>query len=321
MVRRRTIVQAGQCTYRPKLYAFTLILFLMAVSCQSMQGSGIRDTAIRKQNAAMYYYEQRDYEKAKELCEEAIELWNKLKEVPIKSTPDWAIDSDIARCKHILRQKPDLIIRRRIREEDIELQKKPAEKKRLASLPKEVAKPLISTGKLRDTPKDLGDYEVKRMIEKYNFFEKDLNESGDFPNDLVDNGDGTITDRATGLMWEKGGSPSLLRYRDAQKYVPRLNRENFSGCTNWRIPTVAELASLLERTVNERGLHINSLFSHKQSLCWSSDPRPGDWRVTYGALNHTVDFRKGGVDGAYVMAVYSSFATNRCFIRAVRTIK
>ena len=97
-------MESGQCTYPPKLYAFILILFLMAVSCQSMQGPGIRDTAMRKQNAAMYYYEQRDYEKAKELCEEAIELWNKLKEVPIKSTPDWAIDNNIARCKHILRQ-------------------------------------------------------------------------------------------------------------------------------------------------------------------------------------------------------------------------
>jgi len=70
-----------------------------------MQGSGIRDTAIRKQNAAMYYYEQRDYEKAKELCEEAIELWNKLKGVPIKSTSEWAIDHNIARCKHILNKE------------------------------------------------------------------------------------------------------------------------------------------------------------------------------------------------------------------------
>jgi len=67
-----------------------------------MRGSGIRDTALRKQNAAMYYYEQKDYEKAKELCEEAIELWNKLKGVTIKETADWAIENNIAKCKNIL---------------------------------------------------------------------------------------------------------------------------------------------------------------------------------------------------------------------------
>jgi len=50
----------------------------------------------------MYYYKQKDYAKAKELCEEAIESWNKLKGVTIKETADWAIDNNIARCKKML---------------------------------------------------------------------------------------------------------------------------------------------------------------------------------------------------------------------------
>jgi hypothetical protein len=62
----------------------------------------IRDTAIRKQNAAMYYYKQKDYAKAKKLCEEAIESWNNIKAAPIKPMSGWAIDNNITRCKNIL---------------------------------------------------------------------------------------------------------------------------------------------------------------------------------------------------------------------------
>lgn len=95
-------MRSGRYVCRLKLCAFLAILFFMAVSCQSMQGPGIRDTALRKQNAAMYYYKQKDYEKAKVLCEEAIELWNKIKGLPISAAPDWAIENNIARCKNIL---------------------------------------------------------------------------------------------------------------------------------------------------------------------------------------------------------------------------
>lgn len=62
--------------------------------------------------------------------------------------------------------------------------------------------------KLRDTPSSqkLNKKDIETVVKNYNFFDKELNEKGDFPNDFVDNGDGTITDRATGLMWEQKGS-------------------------------------------------------------------------------------------------------------------
>jgi hypothetical protein len=204
----------------------------------------------------------------------------------------------------------------------IELEKKPTEKKRVASIPKVVEKPIIPTGKLRDTPKDLVVYDVERMIEKYNFYEKHQNKAGDFPNDLVDNGDGTITDRATGLMWEKGGSSSQLRYRNAQKYVSRLNEQNFLGHNDWRIPTLVELCSLLEPGVNERGQHISSVFEGKQSKCLAIDPFV---RTPYAQLCGTrtiVDFTKGKIDESATENIGDRNCQSvRYFIRAVRTIK
>jgi hypothetical protein len=198
-----------------------------------------------------------------------------------------------------------------------------AQEEQVASIPKEGETHIISGVKLRDTAKEQMRSQITEMIKKYNFFEVSLNQFGDFPNDLVDNGDGTVTDRATGLMWQKGGSSSLLFYAQAEGYVSRLNRKRLLGYGDWRIPTVEELASLLEKKANPRGLHISEIFSHRQSLCWSSDPHSGagDWRAAYGDMNHTVNFRQGEVDGAYVNAASQRFrGFERCFIRAVRRI-
>ena len=46
-------------------------------------------------------------------------------------------------------------------------------------------------------------------------------------NDYKDNGDGTITDNATGLMWQQAGSDKL-NYKKALKYVQSLNQKRFA---------------------------------------------------------------------------------------------
>jgi hypothetical protein len=194
-----------------------------------------------------------------------------------------------------------------------------SEEQQVASLPKDVERPIVGELKLRDTPKGLGDYDLKRMIEKYNFYEKTLNESGDFPNDLVDNGDGSITDRATGLMWEKGGSSSSVYYNQAKDYVSRLNRESFLGYNNWRIPTVEELFSLLEREASERGQYIDPLFQHIQDKCWSADRDLTHYQAANAIVAPVANFDKGRIDSA--VAEREAFGRNKCFVRAVRSIK
>jgi hypothetical protein len=129
----------------------------------------------------------------------------------------------------------------------------------------------ISKIKLRSTPMPVWESDIEKMIGKYNFFVRYKNEAGYFPNDLVDNGDGTVTDRVTGLMWEKGGSPSAMLYQSTERYVSHLNKEVFAGYNDWRVPTAEELASLLERERNDRGLHIAPVFDGKQKACWSAD--------------------------------------------------
>ena len=191
----------------------------------------------------------------------------------------------------------------------------------LASIPKAVTDAKVYKVKLRDIPKELSGSDVKNIINNHNFFVKDFNEKGDFPNDFVDNGDGTVTDRATGLMWEKGGSSSLRRYWKAKKYVSRLNKEKFLGYNEWRIPTLEELCSLLEREKNERGQHINPLFKDKQSKCLSAD-RCWDYLSPRCGIHNIVNFTKGKIDETATKQVndYACYSIY-FFIKAVRNIK
>lgn len=118
--------------------------------------------------------------------------------------------------------------------------------------------------------KNLSDSAVWAMLKKHGFYERKWNPNGRFDNDFVDNDDGTLTDRATGLMWQKDGSPKPLTLKRATYYIYSLNNKRFMGYSDWRMPTVEELASLIEGNVS-KGLHINPLFTAEQSRCWSSD--------------------------------------------------
>jgi hypothetical protein len=57
---------------------------------------------------------------------------------------------------------------------------------------------------------------------------------------LIDNGDGTITDTNTGLMWLQNAneSGSLLTWDQANDWIDQeLNANNFAGHSDWRLPT------------------------------------------------------------------------------------
>lgn len=98
-----------------------------------------------------------------------------------------------------------------------------------------------------------------------------------------DNGDGTITDLNTGLMWEQkvaGGGTCLdaLHAVDAVcswfdatgAWISAVNAEGYAGHSDWRLPNIKELQSIVDYgTVNPA---IDSTFSGvtAASSYWSS---------------------------------------------------
>lgn len=88
--------------------------------------------------------------------------------------------------------------------------------------------------------------------------------------DFQDNGNGTVTDCKTGLMWQQSGSAKNLAYKEAQAYVQHLNQKYFADHNDWRLPTVEELESLLEGYERSNNMYIDPIFDKNQRICWSS---------------------------------------------------
>jgi len=67
-------------------------------------------------------------------------------------------------------------------------------------------------------------------------------------NNLIDNGDNTITDLATGLMWSKPDNGESLNWEEALAWAYQKNQENHLGYNDWRIPNAKELQSIVDYT-------------------------------------------------------------------------
>jgi hypothetical protein len=190
------------------------------------------------------------------------------------------------------------------------------DKQKLAYVPKTTTATRLS---LRKEPLKLLERDIRRMVLTYDFYDEDLNWQGSFANDFVDNGDGTVTDRATGLMWQKSGSSRTTMWKRARTYVKRLNK-GFAGYSDWRLPTIEELASLLRKDENN-GIHTDPLFDTKQKTCWSSDKGP-----PFGGLTSNppqvwhVNFREGSL-GLTVLPTFPDAPPTHRYVRAVRSLR
>jgi hypothetical protein len=62
-------------------------------------------------------------------------------------------------------------------------------------------------------------------------------------NDFVENGNGTVTDRATGLMWTRADSGKGMTWEEALKIAETAST---AGHTDWRLPNAKELQSIVD---------------------------------------------------------------------------
>ncbi|MFC2151558.1 DUF1566 domain-containing protein [Bacteroidota bacterium] len=67
-------------------------------------------------------------------------------------------------------------------------------------------------------------------------------------NDFVDNGDGTISDNNTELMWDAAGSTEGMLWKDALAWAQEKNDNNYLGYNDWRLPNAKELQSIVDYT-------------------------------------------------------------------------
>ena len=89
---------------------------------------------------------------------------------------------------------------------------------------------------------------------------------------FVDNGNGTVTDRKTKLVWMQDDSyviyQRFLIYSIAKKFADKMNAESFAGYSDWRIPSKEEAHSLYyrekEKSIQDKyemSLYIDPVFT------------------------------------------------------------
>jgi serine/threonine protein kinase len=117
--------------------------------------------------------------------------------------------------------------------------------------------------------------------------------------------DGTVVDVATGLQWQRVGSEFQVTWLDARAYVADLNMNRFAAESDWRLPTVEELVSLLERPPVMRDFCLPPVFDPSRTILWTCD------RKSYVAAWF--------VSAALAFVGWQDFSC-RFYVRAVRTL-
>ncbi|MDO9041311.1 MAG: DUF1566 domain-containing protein [Desulfocapsaceae bacterium] len=115
---------------------------------------------------------------------------------------------------------------------------------------------------------------------------------------LADNGDGTVTDRKTGLMWKKcvegqtgsnceNGYPAIFSWQLALHQPRRINSgPGFAGYHDWRLPNIKELRSIVEEKCDDPAINLVRFPNSTSGGVWSGSPffsilNGESWAITF----------------------------------------
>ena len=153
----------------------------------------------------------------------------------------------------------------------------------------------------------LTEQNAKAALQRLDFFDAQHHSHGKgfehFYRAYRSDNDHYIVDYKTRLMWQRGGSAWLI-YPQVQAYIDELNRNQFAGFFDWRLPTLEEAMSLMEPKPQHQNLHIDPVFEDQQRI-WSSD-----WQQ-HNSLAWMANFGHGESEAAYIWV-------NDACVRAVR---
>lgn len=122
-------------------------------------------------------------------------------------------------------------------------------------------------------------------------------------NTLVDNGDGTVTDTSTGLMWQQSTSnTNLLPWTAALSYCEDLT---LAGYTDWRLPNMKELRTIVDYKTCNPAIDTDYFPDTMLSDYWSSTTR------------EVTPMNGWGIDFAYGQD-YDYIKRDKYYVRAVR---
>jgi hypothetical protein len=120
---------------------------------------------------------------------------------------------------------------------------------------------------------------------------------------FVDNGDGTVSDAFTGLMWQQAEVESKMDWEAAISYCEGLS---LAGYSDWRLPNRKELRSIVDYTVYGPAIDTVYFPNAVSSNYWSSTTRAGNTGNAWG-IYFSYGYGSNGGD-----------KSNAYYVRAVR---
>lgn len=109
------------------------------------------------------------------------------------------------------------------------------------------------------------------------------------PNHFTDNGNGTITDYLTNLVWQKEPNTNAVSWENALLYANNLILENDS---DWRIPNIKELQSLNDEGFVSPSVNTNIFSNMGVKKYWSSTTQQNQvanawyWNTQFGITSY-----------------------------------
>ena len=110
-----------------------------------------------------------------------------------------------------------------------------------------------------------------------------------------DNGNGTITDNYTGLVWQKIQSSNTMTWEEALLYAENLS---LAGAMDWRLPNVKELQSLNDEKLFKPSFNKAFFTSALSGNYWSSTTlvnateKAWDINLDYGIVSYNAKTTK-----------------------------
>ncbi|RZB30528.1 MAG: hypothetical protein SRB1_02808 [Desulfobacteraceae bacterium Eth-SRB1] len=128
---------------------------------------------------------------------------------------------------------------------------------------------------------------------------------------FYDNGNGTVTDSLSGLMWTKNANlaKAKIKWPEARKKIRQLNAEKHSGYNDWQLPGVDDLRTLIDYKNTDPVICDHHPFiDFKSGSYWSSEINVQSpyyiWCVDF--KNSRVDYYNRVNHVQYVWAVRDS---------------
>jgi len=130
---------------------------------------------------------------------------------------------------------------------------------------------------------------------------------------FVDEGDGTVSDLYTGLMWQQEDDGART-WIDALAWCENLT---LAGYDDWRLPNIRELNSIVNYDLYNPALYTSYFPSTISSVYWSSTTAYGAylaWLVSFSDGHVSFDFKsygryvrcvRGGQDGSFDYLTFS----------------